>query len=118
MKAAPMALFIKDAEPIVAKAKAERRRFRRVRVDLSGRLFTPGDGKEAAAMGLVKFAVPDVAARLRLASPTMPIAFLTGGGTPDMLDAARGFGPVFCKVEGVEDAIHWVLAAVHPTGRG
>ena len=31
-----MALSIKDAEPIVAKAKAERRRFRRVRVDLPG----------------------------------------------------------------------------------
>jgi PilZ domain len=42
-----MALSIRDAEPIVAKAKAERRRFRRVRVDLAGRLFTPGDGKEA-----------------------------------------------------------------------
>jgi hypothetical protein len=42
-----MAIFIKDAEPVVAKAKAERRRFRRVRVDLGGRLFTPGDGKEA-----------------------------------------------------------------------
>jgi hypothetical protein len=42
-----MALSIKDAEPLVAKAKAERRRFRRVRVDLSGRLFTPGDGQEA-----------------------------------------------------------------------
>src|ERR1700759_3781697 len=43
----PMALFLKDAEPVVAKAKAERRRFRRVRVDLGGRLFTPGDGAEA-----------------------------------------------------------------------
>ena len=42
-----MALSIRDAEPIVAKAKAERRRFRRIRVDLAGRLFTPGDGKEA-----------------------------------------------------------------------
>ena len=42
-----MALSIKDAEPLVAKAKAERRRFRRIRVDLSGRLFTPGDGQEA-----------------------------------------------------------------------
>ena len=42
-----MALSIRDAEPIVAKAKAERRRFRRVRVDLAGRLFTPGDGREA-----------------------------------------------------------------------
>jgi hypothetical protein len=42
-----MALSIRDAEPIVAKAKAERRRFRRVRVDLAGRLFIPGDGREA-----------------------------------------------------------------------
>ena len=42
-----MAISIKDAEPVVAKAKAERRRFRRVRVDLGGRLFTPGDGNEA-----------------------------------------------------------------------
>src|SRR5580693_4025207 len=42
-----MALSIKDVEPVVAKAKAERRRFRRVRVDLAGRLFTPGDGREA-----------------------------------------------------------------------
>jgi hypothetical protein len=36
-----------EDEPIVAKARAERRRFRRVRVDLPGRLFTPADGKEA-----------------------------------------------------------------------
>ncbi len=36
-----------EGEPIVAKARAERRRFRRVRVDLPGRLFTPADGKEA-----------------------------------------------------------------------
>ena len=42
-----MAVFIKDGEPVVAKAKAERRRFKRIRVDLGGRLFTPGDGKEA-----------------------------------------------------------------------
>jgi len=42
-----MAQSSKDAQPIVAKAKAERRRFRRVRVDLAGRLFTPGDEQEA-----------------------------------------------------------------------
>jgi hypothetical protein len=42
-----MTLSIKDAEPIVAKAKAERRRFRRVRLDLPGRLFTPADGTES-----------------------------------------------------------------------
>jgi hypothetical protein len=42
-----MAPSMKDAEPIVAKVKAERRHFRRVRLDLPGRLFTPVDGAEA-----------------------------------------------------------------------
>jgi hypothetical protein len=42
-----LALPMKDAEPIIAKARAERRRFRRTRVDVPGRLFTPGDGQEA-----------------------------------------------------------------------
>ena len=37
---------MKDIEPVIAKAKAERRRFRRVRVDLSGRLFVPADSRE------------------------------------------------------------------------
>jgi hypothetical protein len=36
-----------DAEPATAKAGAERRRFRRVRVDLPGRLFIPSDSREA-----------------------------------------------------------------------
>jgi hypothetical protein len=36
-----------DSEPIVAKAKAERRRFRRVDLNQPGRLFTPGDGTES-----------------------------------------------------------------------
>ena len=36
-----------ESEPVIAKARSERRRFRRVRVDLPGRLFTPADGKEA-----------------------------------------------------------------------
>jgi hypothetical protein len=38
---------MKDGEPIVARARAERRRFRRVRIDLPGRLFTPSDGQES-----------------------------------------------------------------------
>jgi hypothetical protein len=46
MKADPMTLSIEDAEPIVAKAKSERRRFRRVQMSLPGRLFTPSDGTE------------------------------------------------------------------------
>jgi len=41
------ALSMRDAEPIIAKARAERRRFRRVRIDLPGRLFTPVDGQES-----------------------------------------------------------------------
>jgi hypothetical protein len=42
-----MTLSPKDAEPIVAKARAERRRYRRVRLDLPGKLFVPDEGKEA-----------------------------------------------------------------------
>lgn len=53
---------------------------------------------------------PDVAARLRIGSPGLPIAFLTGGGSTRRLDAARAFGPVFSKTEGVDEAIGWVLA--------
>jgi hypothetical protein len=37
---------MRDIEPVIAKAKAERRRFRRVRVDLTGRLFVPADSRE------------------------------------------------------------------------
>ena len=40
-------LLMTDSEPNTAKAGAERRRFRRIRVDLPGRLFTPADGQEA-----------------------------------------------------------------------
>jgi hypothetical protein len=40
-------MAMKDAEPVVAKAGAERRRFRRVRVDLPGRLFVPANSHEA-----------------------------------------------------------------------
>jgi hypothetical protein len=37
---------MKDVEPVLAKAKAEQRRFRRVRVDMMGRLFVPADSRE------------------------------------------------------------------------
>jgi hypothetical protein len=40
-------MAMKDAGPVTAKAGAERRRFRRVRVDLPGRLFIPADSREA-----------------------------------------------------------------------
>jgi hypothetical protein len=45
----PSQPLLKTAEdPVLEKARAERRRFRRVRVDLPGRLFIPADGREAA----------------------------------------------------------------------
>ncbi|HVP84822.1 MAG TPA: PilZ domain-containing protein [Rhizomicrobium sp.] len=37
-----------ELEPVIEKAKAERRRFKRVRVDLPGRLFVPVESREAA----------------------------------------------------------------------
>jgi hypothetical protein len=42
------ALAMKNTEPVISKARAERRRFRRVRVDLPGKLFIPADGQESA----------------------------------------------------------------------
>jgi hypothetical protein len=41
-----VATAMKDAEPAPEKTGAERRRFRRVRVDLPGRLFIPADSRE------------------------------------------------------------------------
>lgn len=41
-----LAMAMKDAEPVAAKAGAERRRFRRVPVNLPGRLFNPADSSE------------------------------------------------------------------------
>jgi len=35
-----------ELEPVIEKAKAERRRFKRVRVDLPGRLFMPAESRE------------------------------------------------------------------------
>jgi hypothetical protein len=42
-----LAMAMKDAEPVIAKAGAERRRFRRVKIDMPGRLFIPSDAREA-----------------------------------------------------------------------
>lgn len=54
----------------------------------------------------------DVAARLRRDAPALPIAFLTAGGAPPVLDEARRLGPVFSKIGDVEAAIQWIVAAV------
>ncbi len=43
----PLVSNMKDVEPVIAKVRAERRRFKRVRVDLPGRLFVPSEQHEA-----------------------------------------------------------------------
>ena len=53
----------------------------------------------------------DVAERLRRDAPALPIAFLTGGGPPTVLDRAACFGPVFSKVSDVEEAVSWIEQA-------
>jgi hypothetical protein len=40
-------LALRAEDPILEKARAERRRFRRVQVDLPGRLFVPAESREA-----------------------------------------------------------------------
>ena len=39
---------MRSVDPVIARAKSDRRRFRRVRVDLPGKLFVPADGQEHA----------------------------------------------------------------------
>lgn len=44
------AFTMKNVEPVIAKARAERRRYRRVRVNLPGKLFIPETGQETPCM--------------------------------------------------------------------
>ena len=39
---------MKNDDPVIARSRSDRRRYRRVRVDLPGKLFTPADGLEHA----------------------------------------------------------------------
>jgi CheY-like chemotaxis protein len=83
-----------------------------------------GSSHEALAIDPTHFAValldielgdgfgPDIAARLRVGSPALPIAFLTSGGAPGILESARAFGPVFDKMSGIDEAVGWVLGAL------
>jgi CheY-like chemotaxis protein len=93
----------------------------RVLVDRGLQVTALGSWGEAVAVDPTGFAAalldielgdgfgPDVATRLRRGSPALPIAFLTAGGSPNVLDAARAFGPVFSKTAGLDEAIDWLL---------
>jgi len=54
---------------------------------------------------------PEIAAHLRKSAPELPIAFLTAGGTVEILAAAARLGPVFSKTSGIDDAVLWIAAA-------
>jgi hypothetical protein len=41
-------LAMKNVDPVIARSRADRRRFRRVRIDLPGKLFVPADTQEYA----------------------------------------------------------------------
>jgi hypothetical protein len=44
---------------------------------------------------------------LRVVSPSLPIAFFTGGASDELLERARAIGPVYLKPD-VEPLLAWV----------
>lgn len=75
-------LLKRTDDPIVAKAKAERRRFRRVDVNLPGKLFLPVESREIACK------VVD----LSTGGASIECEFLPEIGTPVVLYVEGGFG--------------------------
>lgn len=53
---------------------------------------------------------PELAAQLRAAAPELPIAFLTASAGTPLVDSARKLGPVFSKLDGVDEAVRWAYA--------
>jgi hypothetical protein len=91
---------MKDAEPVIARAKAERRRYRRVRIDLPGRLFIPADGREARCT-IVELSPGGAAIRCELApeAGTAVVVYADGFGRFEGVVARPGgtaaFGVAF-----------------------
>ncbi len=54
----------------------------------------------------------DIATHLRTDAPLLPIAFLTGAESGELLAEARAFGPVFDKALGLEQVLVWLAAFV------
>jgi CheY-like chemotaxis protein len=118
LKRSPI-LFVDDSA--VARLAVKRRL-----VDSGLEVVTFASAAEASAISGGDFAAalldielgdgfgPDLAARLREGAPGLPIAFLTAGGPPQMLEAAALLGPVFSKDSQVEDAVRWIVEAAGP----
>lgn len=89
-----------EMEPVVDKARAERRRFRRVKVELQGRLFVPADNQEARC-NIVDLSPggASVACELQLAADTGVVLYIDGfgrfEGTVVKRQGVDGFGVKF-----------------------
>jgi DNA-binding response OmpR family regulator len=59
----------------------------------------------------------DVAASLRAAKNTLPIAFFTSTLVGDVAERASAFGPVFAKPDDLDAAVDWVRRACMVYGR-
>jgi CheY-like chemotaxis protein len=53
----------------------------------------------------------ELASSLRAMRPDLPIAFFSGSTSPEVLERARVFGPVFAKPGELEQAMEWVGAS-------
>ncbi len=94
---------MKTSDPVVAKARAERRRFRRVHVDVAARLFVPADAREAqckvvdmspGGASIECDTVPD--------ANTQVVLYIDGFGRFEGMIArrdARGFGVKFAGTQ-------------------
>lgn len=91
---------MKDAEPVIARARAERRRFKRVPVDLQGRLFVPAESREARCR-IVDLSPGGAAIECEIVPPpnTDIVVYIDGfgriEGTVARHDPAGGFGVRF-----------------------
>jgi len=93
------ALTTSEDRPVIRKARAERRRFRRVRVDLPGKLFVPGSGQESVCKILdLSSGGAQVQCELTLEAETQLVLYIEGfgrfEGTVVRLDSV-GFGVRF-----------------------
>src|SRR4051794_10381211 len=99
-------LFVDDSA--VARATAERKLG-----ELGIDVIALGSSREAAEVDATRFSAAlldidlgdglgtEVAQRLRVEAPRLPIAFLTASGTSSIVDLAQSLGPVFSKTGGV-----------------
>jgi DNA-binding response OmpR family regulator len=116
-------LFVDDSE--LARVAAQRKLS-----ELGIDVITLGSSREATSIDATRFAAAlldidlgdgwgtDVAQKLRDLAPGLPIAFLTGGTSPQQVDVAQSLGPVFSKSEDPEAAFSWIASVVAAAATG